>query len=59
MLEKYLFLVAAHRLTQQAKLLLEPLARFAPHQMQPDTHPLSQRELAILQLRDEVARVLA
>src|SRR2546422_4852591 len=58
-LETGLFLVTAHRLTQQAKLLLQSLARIAPRQMQPDTHPLSQRKLAILQLRDEAARVLA
>jgi hypothetical protein len=49
----------AHHNAQKANLPLELLACLAPDKVQPDAQALAQRDMALLDLRDQAARVLA
>jgi hypothetical protein len=49
----------AHHNAQETDLPLELLACLAPKQVQPDAQALAKRHRAILDLRDQAARVLA
>jgi hypothetical protein len=51
--------IAAHRNAEEAYLPFELFACLAPEQVRPDAQALMERHLAVLNLRDQAARVLA
>jgi hypothetical protein len=49
----------AHHNAQEAQMSLELRACLAQDEMQPNVQPLAERQVSVLELRDQAARVLA